>query len=95
MKTIVRREMLPEAAIVIGNFRYYTVSQICAAIGCPDHVLIDRVRDPNENIHGRKLGEAYLIDEAEFNEWVKTGNFSFTKRTRAKPLEPLPRPGSS
>jgi len=80
-------ELIPSAAIQIGNYRYYTVAQICQAIPCPEYILMEKVRDPEEPLHGQKIGLAYLIDEKEFNEWVKSGKFTYTKRTRAKSLK--------
>lgn len=83
MKRTVDVEELPAPGVSIGGFEYFTVQQICAAIGCADYVLKNIVRDPNSGLGGQKFGTVWLISAQQFHEFVKGGKFQFHERARA------------
>ena len=77
---------LPIPDIQVGGHHYYSVHQLALALGVPAYQIINRVRDPESGLTGRKVGRVYLIDAVDFNEWIKTGKFEF--RPRAKRINP-------
>ena len=77
---------LPPASLKIGEHDYYTTGQIAAAISevagvpIPEYHLLEPVR--RGELHGQKIGKAYVVSAEEFRRWVESGNFRYTRRRR-------------
>jgi excisionase family DNA binding protein len=70
--------VLPAATIRVGEFEYFTIDQIAAAIPVSPRYLKGLVRAGKLN--GRKIGKAYLISAAQFHEYVLAGRFEYKSR---------------